>query len=523
MKPVIRTAATAVAVTGLGVAVATGSGVASADPSSNSDCPVLFALGVQGTGETTPGAAPNDNTGMLSDVFGPFMADSAAAGVDVKHENTPYDASFGGFTLTGGTASYQQSVTNATSKLSQRISDIAKQCPATKFALAGYSQGAHAVSMLAQQEGQGHGPVPAQRIAAVALFGDPTRNPGAAPFPGADGRTSPEAAPGLQGKEIAALAHVTPAALSGGGIGPERDIATNFGTLTGRVASFCAGGDLACDAPDHAALLRAVANVAGQADFGGDPLRALGSITQSLALTGIKTVTNVVNKDVSGNSLASLSLNPRKSISERIAEASDPRTPLDPGQVMQAAFKVATIGINSAVTVARAILTPTNIAEIAAAGLTDPIAGLAVFGTKLLGALPQLIPPSTGSRLIQQTFNAVVQNLTDNQDMLQAATWVKYSDVIQRHGSYQHDPVTDNGQSATRYVADWFTATAKDLAASGAAEVPAPRNGVPASPTPVPPTTGFRFPLTDSGSTGTASSNSLGDLGLPGTGSDRSN
>ncbi|WP_198407535.1 cutinase family protein [Nocardia terpenica] len=467
MNPLLRVSAGAVTVATAAVLVAV-PGTAAADPSSATDCPALYALGVQGTGESSPDAPATTDTGMLSNVFTPFQADAEAAGVKVAREYVAYDAGFAGF-VPGGTQPYEQSVTGGKDRLSQTVSDIAQRCPTTDFALAGYSQGAHAVSLFAQDVGQGRGPIPADKVAAVALFGDPTRNPGAAPFPGATDRESPKAAPGTSGAAIQTVAQLVPAKLSGGGIGPQRDIASNFGSLTGRVASFCASGDLSCDAPDHAPLLHAVANIAGQTEFGGDPLKALGSITQALAMTGIKTATNVVNQDISGNSLASLSLNPRKSISARIAEASDPRTPVEPGQVIQALFKVATIGINSAVTVVRTLLTPANIAEIAAAGLADPVAGLAVFGGKLIGALPQLIPPATASRLVQQTFNAFVGNLTDNQDMLQAATWVKYSDVIQRHGSYANDPVTVDGKSATKFVADWFVATAKDVAASGGA------------------------------------------------------
>lgn len=490
MNPFLRASAGVVTVATTAVLVAA-PGTAGAAPATG-DCPVLYALGVQGTGESSPDAPSNTDAGMLSQVFIPFLADAESAGVSVAREYVPYEAGFGGF-VPGGTQSYQSSVTGGKDRLSQTVGEIAQRCTSTRFALAGYSQGAHAVSLLAQSIGQGQGPVSADRVAAVALFGDPTRSTGASTFPGASDQQTPDAAPGSSAQAIAAVGEIAPSGASGGGIGPERDQAASFGTLTGRVASFCSAGDLACDAPDNAPLLHAVANIAGQAEFGGDPLRALGSITQALAMTGINTATKVINEDISGNSLATLNLSPKKSISQRIAEASDPRTPVDPGQVIQALFKVATIGINTAVTVARTLLTPANIAEIAAAGLSNPVAGLAVFGTKLVGALPQIIPPATASRLVQQTFTAFVDNLSDNQDMLQATTWIKYSEVIQRHGSYANDPVTTGGESSTRFVADWFVAAAKDLA--GVVDT-APASAVPSSVAPTSAPTSSRAPWT---------------------------
>ncbi|WP_280489922.1 cutinase family protein [Nocardia carnea] len=465
MTSMIRGTAAATLAAATAAAVIAVPGTAVAAPADTGNCPALIALGVQGTGESSPNADSTSDTGMLGEMFRPFQAGADAAGVPVHREYVPYDAGFGGF-VPGGTSSYQTSVSGGTDRLSQTIADKAQQCPGARFALAGYSQGSHVVSLMAQEIGQGSGPVPADRVAAVALFADPTRTSGAAPFPGSDQQLGPEPAPGTSGQAITAIADLAPSGASGGGIGPERDRPADFGALTGRVASFCSPGDLACDAPDKAPLLRAVANVAGQAEFGGDPLRALASITQALAFTGIKTFTNVVNQDISGNSLANLSLNPKKSISARIAEASDPRTPVDPGKAIAALFKVGSIALNSAVTVARTLLTPANIAEIAAAGLANPVAGLAIFGTKLLGALPQIIPPSTGTRLVQQTFKAVVDNVTDNTDMLDLNTWVKYSEVITRHASYANYPVTADGRSATQFVADWFVSAARDSAES---------------------------------------------------------
>ena len=326
----------------------------------------------------------------------------------------------------GANVPYAQSVSEAETRLEEMTSRIAAACPGTKFTAAGYSQGAHAVSMFARKVGAGAGVIPAEKLVGVATFGDPTRAPGAPLFPGAPERTTPEPAPGTTGTEVAKLATPQAATATGGGIGPIADTATDYGAVTGRVMSFCAPGDLACDAPAGAPIARVVANIAGQSDLsGGDPVRSLTSIAEALALTTIKTAVPVINDDVHGTTLATLSLSPQKSLSQRLAEASDPRTPLPSApDAVAALFKLGTIGLNAAITVATQVLTPGNIAEFATVGLVNPVAAAALLGTKLLDAVVKLVPPATTSRLTQQAFTALRDNVTDNAELLNVATLV---------------------------------------------------------------------------------------------------
>ncbi|MEU4315392.1 cutinase family protein [Nocardia sp. NPDC024068] len=481
-----------------------------------SSCPALYALGIQGTGESSPDAAPTTDTGMLSTVFRPLLAAAPEQGL-VDRAYVPYESSFGG--VDGGSATpYSDSVTGGLMRLRSMAGSVAERCPETRFAVVGYSQGAHVASVFAQEVGQGQGALPPEKIAAVALIGDPTRNPGAPLFPGAPGKANPDPAPGTEGTLIAEIAALPQSPAAGGGIAPNRDSAENFGALTGRVASFCAAGDLACDAPEGAPILKAVAGVAGQMKLsGGDPIASLTSIAQALAFTSIKTATKVVNEDISGTSLATLNISPKKSISERLADAADPRTPLDIPAAMRAMLKVGMIGLNAVVTVVRTVLNPAAIAELATAGLANPPAALLLLGTKLLGAIPQLIPPTTGIRLVSQAFDSVIENITDNSELLNTTTWVRYWDTIQRHQAYGNASISATGDAPTRFIADWFAAAARDLAAvhgsghepvSGEVTPPvgsAPDVGVPpsggffgaepgASPAPAPSGTG-QFPF----------------------------
>ncbi|MBB5915748.1 hypothetical protein BJY24_004660 [Nocardia transvalensis] len=437
-------------------------------------CPALYALGIQGTGESSPDAAPTTDTGMLSQVFLPLLAAAPDTGL-VQRAYVPYESGFGG-AVPGGAAPYSESLAGGLSRLRGMARQIADRCEQTRFAITGYSQGAHVASLFAQEVGAHQGVLPPEKIAAVALFADPTRNTGAPLFPGAPGKSTPDAAPGTRGERVAALQTLPQEPATGGGIGPDRDRAADFGALTGRVASFCAAGDLACDAPAGAPILRAVANVAGQSTLsGGDPINALVSISQALAFTSIKTASTVVNSDIGGTTPASLSYQPRQSISQRIAEASDPRSRIALADPMRAMFKVGVIGLNAVGTTLRTVLNPAAIGELARAALTNPPVALVMLATRLTGAVTQLVPPTTVSRLVSESFDAVVQNITDNKDLLDTATWVRYWDTVQRHGAYATAAVDANGDAPVRFAADWFAAAARDL--SGAQGASQPQKG----------------------------------------------
>ena len=443
------------------LAVASVGATAFAQPPDTRQCAPLFVLGVQGTGQSAPDADPHTDTGFLGDgVLRPLLV-RAPGKVDRAY--VPYEASFGGV---DGRADvpYSASVSGGLDRMRQMARQEATRCPDTRFGVLGYSQGSHVASLFLQEVGRGNGVIAADKVAGAALFADPTRTPDASLFPGATGRDRPEPAPGTQGRAVRALAPLPREAATGGGIGPQRDVPADFGSLTGRVASWCTVGDLACDAPSGAPILRVVANIVGQSDL-HDPLTALGSVSQALAFTALKTAVTVADQDVQGDSLAGLSLNPKESLSQRVAEASDPRTPVDPAAAVRALFKVATIGLNAVATVAKSVLTPENIAEMVSAGMTNPGAALAVLGTKLAAAVPELIPPATTSRLVQQAFTAIEQNALDNTDLLNVATWTKFSDTIARHVSYQTSPI-GAGQTATSATVGWFNAMADDADAA---------------------------------------------------------
>jgi Cutinase len=82
----------------------------------------------------------------------------------------PYSASVLNRGLT-----YTQSLATGESALRSALTEISNRCPATRFALAGYSQGADGVGDVAADIGNGRGPVGPEKIVAVGTFADPRR------------------------------------------------------------------------------------------------------------------------------------------------------------------------------------------------------------------------------------------------------------------------------------------------------------------------------------------------------------
>ncbi|MGN2642271.1 hypothetical protein ACTD5D_40110 [Nocardia takedensis] len=255
----------------------------------------------------------------------------------------------------------------------------------------------------------GQGPISADQVAGVALISDPGRVPGGDPLPGRPGQTAPDPAPGTSGTATSQV-QLGPVPASGGIAAADAD----FGDLSGRVAQFCAAGDLACDAPGRAAGLRAAAGIAAQADL-RDPIAAAGSLGAVWSQTVDKARAAVVLTDVRVEN-GQVDYVPQQSISQRVAEAADPRTPeVDPGQQQVVADKVG-----------------------------------AVVGAVLADPLTQI------PRLIGQVGAAIGQNIADNADLFDPAVAAHYLDVVGSHTGY-----VEGGQ--TEQAADWFAALSQDL------------------------------------------------------------
>ncbi|WP_280504496.1 cutinase family protein [Nocardia farcinica] len=177
---------------------------ASAAPGS---CPDLHVVVVPGTWETSH---EKPGKGILA---------GAADGLpgDVRVDYVTYAAT--AFPWEGEV--YGRSKSEATNGARGLIADVARQCPGTRFALLGYSQGADAAGDVAAEIGTGLGVVPPDRVGLVGLVADPRRSP-------TDQLIGPPA--------------------PGAGAGGPR--VGGFGWLSPVTYTFCVPEDLYCATPD---------------------------------------------------------------------------------------------------------------------------------------------------------------------------------------------------------------------------------------------------------------------------------
>lgn len=371
-------------------------------------CPALYVLGVQGTGQSSPTADPTADTGVVGALVGPVVA---AVPNLVQRRYIGYHAAFGGAVPGGGTEPYARSVDEALGLLRDAASEVMTTCPATMLAAIGYSQGAQAVAEFARAVGSGAGPVPADRIAGIALYSNPTRSTRSPVFPGRPGQTVPDPAPGTTGSAVSAV-QIANAVAGGAGLA---DDATDYGDLTGRVADICVDGDLACSAPDQAALLRVGAEILAQADL-RDPLAALGSIHALLSNALGDVWTTVLLNDFR-MAHGDADYIPQASLAQRLIDAADPRT-----------------------------LAPDPSDRDAAAGRWNEL--VSAVGANPVGVLP---------KLTARLSAAWAQLLADNTDLVNPAVLLRYVDTVARHNGY-----ASTGQLLTG--TSWFIALAQDLA-----------------------------------------------------------
>lgn len=435
----------------------------------SSSCPQLHLVVVNGTTESSVDAPIDQDSGFFAQVTVPAMQQANSGGetlLDRSYVN--YPASYGGKPGDSSSDTYSQSREIGIENGEKIIADIAAACPDTKFFISGYSQGADIAATLTRNIGAGDGPIDGAHLAGAARFSDPTRAEGEPVF--SSGNTSPAPAPGAFGDSVKQV-QVAASAPGGGGIatGARETAGGSFGSVAGRVASWCTPGDLACDTPANAPLAKMVANISGEIKTNTqDPVGILTSVASALGQTVLYTGASVINNDIDFDSKAGhfTVKDSSKTVLNRMVAYSDPAKQQADGidEAISAVTKIAGMGIGAAVTVAKDFLNPASIAQIAAAGVAGPQAVLGVLGAKVLGAAVKLVPPATIDNTVKRAFDEVKQGITDNKGLVKLATDTQYWDTIAKHGSYASTPVGPNGETAVDLTTQWIVALAHDLA-----------------------------------------------------------
>lgn len=271
-----RIAAAIAAPAALGVVAAVGATYSMTAPSQQADtqlkasvteCHDMVTISVAGRGDT-----PREGTTkLLVDAHGNPLP--AALSGDHRSEwvdpvvNAPADdvdpGSYAAVYIAypADMATYEDAVTSGVANTQQVMREISQACPDTRFAIVGYSEGADVVRRVAmeighqEQQDGGYAIVDPDKVTGVVILADSGRAPGDGPFPGAE---NPHGNP--DGFDQAYQNGKNPVP----GQGALPDTGGDFGSLNGKIASFCSDGDLTCAAPENIALLQLVVNVARQ-------------------------------------------------------------------------------------------------------------------------------------------------------------------------------------------------------------------------------------------------------------------
>ena len=471
------TAAMTVAVSASGVAAAqpsatpTPSGSATTSQSStDGDCPVLHLVVVPGTTEIDENSSPDADSGFFSRLTVPAMRDANSGdGPALERSYVPYPASFGGKPGDRSAVPYAQSVDIGVETTTNMISDIAARCPGTKVFLSGYSQGGEVASQVTREIGAGNGPVDAEHFAGAALFSDPTRAEGEDVI--ASGGSTPAPAPGTDGAAVDTVQlapAVAAAAPAGGGIAPTPKIA-GFGAVSDRVASYCTAGDLACDTPIDAPAAKLVASIAGQSSMDTrDPVKILTDVSTAVGRTALMTGASVINDNIDFDSKAGrFEVNSSsETVLSKMAKYSDPSaTSTDEmiDKAVGAVTKIAGMAIGAAITVAKDVITPETIGQLATVGLTNPPVALGILATKVLSSAVKLVPPATIDSAVDVAFKEVSNTIDENAGLAQLVTDTSYWSTATKHGSYDSVPVGSKGETPVELTVRWIVALAADL------------------------------------------------------------
>lgn len=215
---------------------------APAQPAQPDWCPRVEFIAAPGTWESSATDDPlnptaNPNSFMLS-ITNPLKQRYATD--DVKVWTLPYTAQFRNVN-SNEEMSYDDSRTEGENRLNAELSSMHAQCPATKFILAGFSQGAVIVGDIADAIGGGSGAVPADAIAGVTAIADGRRENGVG------------INPGVQVAGIGAEIALKPVNLFIQAVVPGATMRgarpNGFGALSDRTYEICAPDDSVCDAP----------------------------------------------------------------------------------------------------------------------------------------------------------------------------------------------------------------------------------------------------------------------------------
>ncbi|WP_186366015.1 cutinase family protein [Corynebacterium sanguinis] len=390
-----------------------------------------------------------------------------------------YPAAAGGAFIPGFSQTapipYDDSMIEGARNTAAVIQEINEKCPDTKIFLAGHSQGAQVVSTVAREVGAGTSTINPDIIAGVALFSDPTRAEGSPVLQ--SGAQRPAAVPGTDGAGVRQVGSFdTPARgeLAGGGMGTDIS-GKSFGALAGRTASWCIPGDLVCDLPVSGPMAQLVSGTAQKLNL-SDPEKSVQAVADTLGravqMGGVNDIQDGQISYGPGGFEAAAATVPQQRETLIGQIAMDGAKNVQPGlgeqfvsdlgeSVIGSVSALGGMALGAGMTILKKTLTPSNIVQIAAAGIASPEAGIATAVTKLSSAALEVITPETAVGAAQAVLDEVDILGVTPENLAQTVSEI--AGHGQAHNAYAVKAVTADGRTPMEASIEWAVAASGDI------------------------------------------------------------
>lgn len=372
--------------------------------------------------------------------------------------------------------SWREKLDGNKTKVNAVAKNILSQCPNTKVAFIGQDEGAAVVSDIARDIGAGKGEIPADRVSGVAAFADPTRGENQPTV--ASGADTPAASPGTAGVHTSKLDSMNAQPAQGAGVATvaENTTPSGYGKLSDRTVSWCVDGDVRCGVKKAAPLTRLVEASNKNMDFQRDPQGSVRYVADVLgpavALAGVESLAKDLDFGSNGFTFKRAQSSDETLIG-RIAEnteADNKQTDVE-RRLVVSGQQLGGMALAAGITVAKKVLTPSNIAQIAAAATLDPAAGATVAGVKIIEASTDLFTPETATTGATRLLDEATASGVEVPEVAEAAVTTVVSESVGQT-AYKNQAVTDSGQAPAAATTRWLSAMAADeLGAEAPAEL----------------------------------------------------
>ena len=182
----------------------------------------------------------------------------------------------------------------------------------------------------------------------------------------------------------------------------------------------------------------------------------------AVALAGAETLAEDVNFGSNGFTF-NRAESAEKTLIGRIADNSESHVEQSEfdQRLVAAGQQLGGMALAAGVTLAKKVVTPSNIAQIAAAATLDPMAGVALAGVKVIEASVDLFTPETATTGALRVMDEAKAGGVEVPEIAETTVATVVSQTVE-DSAYRKQPMTESGDSAQSATTSWLSGVAAD-------------------------------------------------------------